>query len=574
MDHLSHVFARTLRDDPAEAETVNHKLLVRGGYARKVASGVYTYLPLGLRVLRKVEAIVREEMARAGSQELLMPTLMPRELWERTGRWTQYGELMFRVTDRKGAEFCLGPTHEELVTTLVANEVRSYRDLPLSVYQIQTKYRDELRPRSGLIRARDFVMKDAYSFHPDRDSLRETYTVMYAAYERVFTRCGLRFRAVEAQAGEIGGDVNHEFMAPTEVGEDLFVYAPDGTYAANLEAAVSQRPEPVEPGSQPWARVHTPGVPGVDDLSAHLGVPASQILKCVLYKLPAVEGEDAVRVVAVLVPGDREVNEIKLAKVVGAAPSLLDATDFAAQPALVRGYVGPVGLGTHVHRIIADHHVAAGRDWVTGANEVDYHATGCNLGRDFTADEFADVTNVRAGDPSPDGSGPLAIDRSVEVGHIFQLGTKYSQPLEARYLDSNGKDVAMVMGCYGIGISRILSVVIEQHHDDNGILWPAELAPYDVEVIPLGKNVDPEAVTGVAATLEAEGLDVLVDDRPGSAGVKFADADLIGCPVQVIAGRRLSEGVVEVRTRDRSTTLDVDIADLPKTVQRLLHPSA
>lgn len=574
MDHLSHVFARTLRDDPAEAETVNHKLLVRGGYVRKVASGVYTYLPLGLRVLRKVEAIVREEMVRAGSQEMLMPSLMPRELWERTGRWTQYGELMFRVADRKGAEFCLGPTHEELVTTLVANEVRSYRDLPLSVYQIQTKYRDELRPRSGLIRARDFVMKDAYSFHPDRDSLRETYTVMYSAYERVFTRCGLRFRAVEAQAGEIGGDVNHEFMAPTEVGEDLFVYAPDGTYAANLEAAYCARPEPVEPGSEPLVRVHTPGVPGVDDLSAHLGIAASQILKCVLYKLPAVEGEAALRVIAVLVPGDREVNEHKLTKVLGAAPSLLDAADFTAHPALVRGYVGPVGLGAHVHRIIADHHVAAGRDWCTGANQVDHHVTGCNLGRDFTPDEFADVTNVRAGDASPDGSGPLAIDRSVEVGHIFQLGTKYSQPLEARYLDTNGKDVAMVMGCYGIGISRILSVAIEQHHDDNGILWPAELAPYDVEVIPLGKNVDPEAVTSVAATLEAEGLDVLVDDRPGSAGVKFADADLIGCPVQVIAGRRLAEGVVEVRTRDRSTTLDIDIADLPKAVQRLLHPSA
>jgi prolyl-tRNA synthetase len=411
---------------------------------------------------------------------------------------------------------------------------------------------------------------------------------MYAAYERVFTRCGLSFRAVEAQAGEIGGDVNHEFMAPTAIGEDLFVYAPDGTYAANLEAAYCRRPEPVEPGTEPLTRVHTPGVPGVDDLAVHLGIPTSRILKCVLYKLPGklpaagAEGRsDSDRrgegrtdgrgdVVAVLVPGDRDVNEYKLATVLGAPPALLDTADFAANPQLVRGYVGPAGLAPHVSRIVADHHVAAGRDWCTGANDVDYHVTGCNLGRDFTPDEFADVTNVQSGDPSPDGSGPLAIERSVEVGHIFQLGTKYSQALDARYLDANGKDAPMVMGCYGIGVSRILSVVIEQHHDDNGVRWPANLAPYDVEVVPLGKNVDVEAVTAVAAALDAEGLDVLIDDRSGSAGVKFADADLIGCSVQVIAGRRLAEGVVEVRTRDRATTLDVDVADLPKIVQRLL----
>jgi prolyl-tRNA synthetase len=565
VDRLSQLFVRTLRDDPAEAETVNHTLLVRGGYVRKVASGVYSYLPLGLRVLRKVEAIVRAEMARAGCQELLMPALMPRELWERTGRWADYGELMFRVTDRKGGEFCLGPTHEELVTALIANEIRGYRDLPLSVYQIQTKYRDELRPRSGLIRSRDFLMKDAYSFHPDSASLRETYQVMYAAYERVFTRCGLRFRAVEAQAGEIGGDVNHEFMAPTEVGEDLFVYAPGGTYAANLEAASCLPPAPVEPGTAPLTRVHTPGVPGVDELSAHLGIPGSQILKCVLYA-----GGDGT-VVSVLVPGDREVNEHKLARLLGATPLLLDAAGFAAHPKLVRGYVGPAGLAPYVDRIIADHHVLAGQDWCTGANEVDYHLTGCNPGRDFTADTVADVVTVRAGDPSPDGSGPLAIERSVEVGHIFQLGTKYSVPLDATYVDAAGDSLPVVMGCYGIGISRILSVVIEQHHDDDGIRWPAGLAPYDVEVIPLGKNVDPAAVDGIAAALEADGLDVLIDDRPGSAGVKFADADLLGCPIQVIAGRRLAEGMVEVRTRDRSRTFEVDIADLPKTVEQLLR---
>ncbi len=569
MDHLSRLFVRTLRDDPAEAETVNHRLLVRGGYVRKVSSGIYTYLPLGLRVLRKVEKIVRQEMAAAGCQELLMPAIMPRELWERTGRWANYGELMFRVTDRKGAEFCLGPTHEELVTNMIANEISSYRDLPLSVYQIQTKYRDELRPRSGLIRARDFVMKDAYSFHVDLSSLRETYGVMYDAYVRVFTRCGLRFRAVEAQAGEIGGDVNHEFMAPSEIGEDLFVYAPKGSYAANMEAASSQRPAEVAAGTDPLQRIHTPGVPGVQEVAAHLGIPTSQILKCVLYKVPRA-GDGGIQVVAVLCPGNREINEYKLGKVLGAAPTLLEAADFAANPGLIRGYVGPQGLTPYVSRIVADHHVAAGRDWCTGANEVDYHVTGCNRGRDFAPDEYADVTNVRPGDPSPDGTGPLAVDRSVEIGHIFQLGTKYSVPLEARFLDGTGKDAPMVMGCYGIGISRILSVVIEQHHDENGIVWPAALAPYDVEVIPLGRKVDWDVVNSVAGSLEAEGLDVLVDDRQGSsAGVKFADADLIGCPVQVVIGRRAAEGVVEVRTRDRSVVTEIDIADLPKTVEQL-----
>ncbi|WP_239307901.1 proline--tRNA ligase [Frankia sp. Cj3] len=569
MDYLSRMFARTLRDDPAEAETANHKLLVRGGYVRKVASGIYTYLPLGLRVLRKVEEIVREEMTAAGCQEILMPALLSRELWERTGRWADYGDLMFRVADRKGAEFCLAPTHEELVTSLIAHEVSSYRNLPLSVYQIQTKYRDELRPRSGLIRARDFIMKDAYSFHPDLDSLRATYNVMYNAYERVFTRCGLRFRAVEAQAGEIGGDVNHEFMAPSEIGEDLFVYAPNGSYAANMEAAYGQRPIAVEPGTQPLQRLHTPGVPGVEELAAHLDLPASRILKCVLYKIPRSGGEQD-QIIAVLCPGDREINEYKLTAILGAAPVLLGESDFAANPGLVRGYVGPQGLAAHVSRIVADHHVAAGRDWCTGANEVDYHVAGCNQGRDFEPDEYADVTNVRSGDPSPDGTGPLAVERSVEIGHIFQLGTRYSVPLAATFLDDNGKDAPMVMGCYGIGISRILSVVIEQHHDENGIVWPAALAPYDVEVIPLGRKIDEEIVNSVAGPLVAEGLEVLVDDRTGnSAGVKFADADLLGCPVQIVIGRRAAEGIVEIRTRDRSVVTEVEITDLPKTVEHL-----
>ncbi|OHV44213.1 proline--tRNA ligase [Pseudofrankia sp. BMG5.36] len=566
---LSRVLVRTLRDDPAEAETANHRLLVRGGYIRKATSGVYSYLPLGLRVLRRIEDVVREEMTAAGCQELLMPALMPRELWERTGRWDRYGDLMFRVTDRKGTELCLGPTHEELVTSLVAGEVGSYRDLPLRVFQIQTKYRDELRPRAGLLRSRDFVMKDAYSFHDGQDSLRETYRVMYDAYERVFARCGLRFRAVEAQAGEIGGDVNHEFMAPTEVGEDLVVYAPAGTYAANLEAATCARPAPVESGTRPLLRAHTPGARSVDEVAGFLGIPASQILKCLLYKIPDGAGTE---VVAALCPGDREVNEHKLARVLGAVPVLLDAADFAAHPALVRGHVGPVGLAPHVARIVADHHVTTGRDWCAGANEPDHHLTGCNHGRDFEPDEWADIVDVRAGDPSPDGSGPLAVERAVEIGHIFQLGTRYTVPLEATFLDAAGNDLPMVMGCYGIGISRLLSVVVEQHHDEHGIVWPASLAPYDVAVIPLGRKVDPTVVQAVTDALAEAGLDVLVDDRPGgSAGVRFADADLIGCPYQVIVGRRAAEGIVELRSRDRSVVTETLVDDLVTALARLRH---
>ncbi|WP_045875685.1 proline--tRNA ligase [Pseudofrankia sp. DC12] len=564
VDLLSCTFVRTLREDPAEAETANHRLLVRGGYVRKAASGVYSYLPLGLRVLRRIEAIVRQEMAAAGCRELLMPALMPRDLWERSGRWGDYGDLMFRVVDRKGTEFCLGPTHEELVTSLVANELGGHRDLPLRLFQIQTKYRDELRPRSGLIRSRDFVMKDAYTFHADEESLRETYQEMYAAYERVFTRCGLRFRAVEAQAGEMGGGRNQEFMAPTQVGEDLVAFAPAGTYAANLETASAAQPAPAGPGTQPLARVHTPGAQSVEDVAALLGTSRRQVLKCLLYKVPAAEGSE---VVAVLCPGDREVNELKLARVLGATPALLDAADFAAHPGLVRGYAGPHGLASRVGRILADHHVAAGRDWTIGANEPDYHLTGADLGRDFEVDLFADVVNVRAGDPSPDGSGPLTLERAVEIGHIFQLGTKYSVPLGATFLDAAGVERPALMGCYGIGISRLMSVVIEQHHDEHGIRWPAELAPYDVQVIPLGRKIDEELVRSVADALAAAGLDVLVDDRAGaSAGVKFADADLIGAPFQVVLGRRAAEGIAELRTRDRSTVTEAALAQLPDLI--------
>jgi prolyl-tRNA synthetase len=566
MDRLSRLFVRTLRDDPVEAETPSHRRLLRGGYVLRVASGVYTYLPLGLRVLRNVERIVREEMVAAGAQELLMPALQPRDLWEATGRWSAYGEAMFRLADRKGAGFCLGPTHEELVASVIAGGIRGYRELPVCVFQIQTKYRDEQRPRAGLIRAREFVMKDGYSFHPDRESLRATYETMRRAYENVFARCGARFRAVQAQAGEIGGDVNHEFMAPTEIGEDLVVHSPGGSYAANLQVAAGRPPTPARPGTAPLTRLRTPGVTTVADVSAHLGVPAAAILKTMLYAAPR-RGGGGEEVVAVVVPGDREVNEHKLAALLGATPTPLDGAGFATRPRLARGYVGPAGLAGHVDRLIADRHVAAGRDWVAGANEPDHHVTGCNLGRDFTPDELADVTNARAGDEAPDGSGPLALERAVEIGHIFQLGTRYTEPLGGRYLDAAGVARPLVMGCYGIGVSRLVSVVAEQHHDEAGIRWPAAIAPYDVEVVPLGATTD--AAAAIGAETAATGLDVLLDDRPVSAGVKFADADLIGCPARVVVGRRLAAGIVEVSARDRSVTLEVSPAEVPTALRRL-----
>jgi len=549
---MSRLFLRTLRDDPSDAEVESHRLLVRAGYIRKVAAGIYSWLPLGHRVLRKVEQIVREEMDEAGAQELLLPIIQPLEYWERTGRDQAYGPLMFKLLDRRETGFCLAPTAEEVITVTVAGEYSSYRDLPVNLYQIGWKYRDELRPRFGLLRGREFLMKDAYSFDADVEGLKETYRLMYDAYHRVFERCGLSFRPVEAQAGEIGGDVNHEFMAVAAVGEDDFVWCRKCDYAANVEAAVRG---PVEVGDggaggvPPMAEEHTPDMPGIRAVADHLGVEPAAMLKCIAFHADGSLG-------LALVPGDREVNAYALNRALGGRPARLwDDADFAAHPEVPRGYIGPHFQGASV--VVADPAVVAGsgRGWVTGANKVDHHVRHALLGRDFQVGTVADLATVVTGDPCPRCGGPLSVDRGIEVGHTFQLGTKYSTAIGALYRDERGDQHPMVMGCYGIGVSRVVAAVVEEHHDEAGLRWPAALAPYDVHLIGLpGKG---EAAPGIAAaadglyeSLQSAGLAVLYDDREASPGVKFADADLLGMPVQlVLGGKGLARGVVERKVR-------------------------
>jgi len=547
---MSALFLRTLRDDPADAEIDSHRLLLRAGCIRRVASGIYAWLPLGRRVLSTVEEIVRDEMDAAGAQEVLLPIAQPLELWARTGRDATYGPLMFRLEDRKETGFCLSPTAEEAITSLVAGEYSSYRDLPVNLYQINWKYRDELRPRFGLLRAREFLMKDAYSFHVDADDLRRTYQDMYAAYQRVFTRCGLTFRAVEAQAGEIGGDVSHEFMAVAAVGEDDFVWCTSCDYAANVEAArrhsrLHQEVPVIDaPDREP---VHTPELPGIAGVAAHLGVDASELLKCIAFD---VDGELGLA----LVPGDREVNPYALTQAVAPrAARLFTDEDFAARPDLPKGYIGPDFTGAAL--VVADPLVGEERPWVTGANESDYHVRHAVLGRDFHVDLWSDLVSVVSGDPCPRCGSDLSVDRGIEVGHVFQLGTKYSEALDATYTDADGGDHPMVMGCYGIGVSRIVTAVVEEHHDEHGIVWPDALAPYAVHLVALpGKGDTAEQVRAAADALydglRAASVSVLYDDRDASPGVKFADADLLGMPWRVTVGAKgLGRGVIERRRR-------------------------
>ncbi len=550
---MSKLFLRTLRDDPSDAEVDSHRLLVRAGYIRKVAAGIYTWLPLGHRVLRRVEQIVREEMDAAGAQELLLPIIQPLELWERTGRDKAYGPLMFRLTDRKETGFALAPTAEEVITATVANEYGSYRDLPVNLYQFGWKYRDELRPRFGLLRSREFLMKDAYSFDLDIDGLKASYKAMYDAYHRVFERCGLSFRPVEAQAGEIGGDVNHEFMAVAAVGEDDFVWCRSCDYAANVEAAVRAASGADagtdHSGVESMGPEHTPDLPGIKGVSEFLGVAPSGMLKCIAFD---VDGEMGLA----LVPGDREVNPFALNRALaGRKVRLWDDADFDAHPDVPKGYIGPHLPGATVR--VADPAVRAGgpEGWVTGANTADHHVRRAVLGRDFEVDTFADLVTVVTGDTCPRCGSALSVDRGIEVGHTFQLGTKYSVALGAEYTDETGQQHPMVMGCYGIGVSRVVAAVIEEHHDENGLVWPAALAPFAVHLISLpGKGEAAPEVRAAADRLyddlRAAGVDVLYDDRDQSPGVKFADADLLGLPVQLILGAKgLARGVVERKDR-------------------------
>ncbi len=547
---LSRSFVPTLREDPADAEVAGHRLLLRGAYIRQVAAGIYTTLPMGLRSMRKIEAIIREEMDASGAIEIRMPIALPAEPWKATGRWELYGDQVFRLKDRHDRDMLLGPTEEEVVTPLVAGELTSYRDLPVNLYQIEWKYRDEFRPRYGLLRGREFLMKDAYSFDRDADGMRASYDVMLDAYRRIFDRCRLDHVVVEAEAGQIGGGINHEFMARAAVGEDLIVECENGDYIADLKAARPRAPEPAGEGTRDLTKLHTPDTPTIESLAALLDVDPSQTLKCVMFDVGG-------RTTAVLVPGDREVNQEKLEQLVfPATVRPFEGEDFG-RLGFIKGYVGPQGFDEDV-MIYADHTVRGGRDWVTGSNEADHHVSGANVARDFRVDAWEDLVVLREGDACPVDGGSLRIDRSIVVAHIFQLGQKYSAPLEARFVREDGTEDAYWMGCYGIGISRILAAAAEQFHDEDGLRLPQALAPFSVLVVVA--NPGEAAVTAEAERVYREllalGTDAALDDRDERAGVKFADADLIGYPVQVTVGKRgVAGGTADLKVRatgDRS----------------------
>ncbi|MFC7218308.1 proline--tRNA ligase [Streptomyces polyrhachis] len=540
IQRMSTLMLKTLRDAPADAETTSHQLLVRAGYVRRVAAGVWTWLPLGKRVLDNVTRIVREEMDAIGGQEVLLPALLPREVYESSGRAQEYGDLLFRLRDRKGAGFVLGPTHEEQFTLLAQDQFTSYKDLPAILYQIQTKYRDEARPRSGILRGREFQMKDAYSFDLSQEGLAASYALHRGAYQRVFERLGLDYRICSAVSGAMGGSASEEFLAPAAAGEDTFAHCPACGYAANTEA-VQTALTPVDGTAHgPLAEVHTPGTETVEDMAAYLDVPASATLKNLLVRI---DGE----ITAVGVPGDREVDLGKLAELLApAAVELVTAEDFAGRPELVRGYVGPQKLGI---RYLADPRIAPGTAWVTGANKPDTHARDVVCGRDFEVDEYLDVVVVRDGDPCPSCGAGLRLDRAIEIAHIFQLGRKYTDTFRFDVLDADGRPARVTMGSYGIGVSRAVAALAEQTADAKGLCWPREVAPADVHVVAAGKAAQTQAALELAEELAAAGLRVLVDDRPVSPGVKFTDAELIGVPHILIVGRRVAEGVVELKDR-------------------------
>ncbi|WP_159576360.1 proline--tRNA ligase [Microbacterium sp. 8M] len=568
---LSNFFLRTLREDPAGAEVASHKLLIRAGYIRPQAAGIFAWLPLGLRVKAKIESVIREEMAAAGAQEVHFPALMPREAYEATGRWEEYGDLLFRLQDRKGGDYLLAPTHEEAFTLLVKDLYSSYKDLPLTIYQIQDKYRDEARPRAGLLRGREFTMKDAYSFDASDAGLETSYQAQRDAYERIFQRLGLEYVIVQADAGAMGGSRSEEFLHPTPVGEDTFVRS-EGGYAANVEAFSTVAPDPV-PYDADGAPVifDSPNTPTIETLVAHCNAnldgeyTAADTLKNVVLALTHLDGTRELVVVGI--PGDREVDE-KRAEVAFAPAEVEPATadDFENNPLLVKGYIGPWSptgaiLGEESAtgiRYLVDPRVVEGTSWITGANIDQKHAHSVVAGRDFAADGVVEIADVREGDPAPDGSGPVHLARGMEIGHVFQLGRKYAEALGLKVLDENGKLVTVTMGSYGIGVTRILAIIAELNNDDKGLIWPASVAPFDVHVVAAGRDqVAFEVAEDVAAQLESAGLDVLYDDRPKvSPGVKFGDAELVGVPRVLVVGRGAADGQVELwdrRTGERDT---------------------
>ena len=565
---VSQFLLSTLKETPSDAEVVSHRLMLRAGMIKQLARGIYTWTPLGLRVLRKAEAVVREEMNAAGAIELLMPAVQPAELWKETGRWGEYGPELLRIKDRHQREFCFGPTHEEVVSDFVRQEVKSYRQLPLNLYQIQTKFRDEIRPRFGVMRAREFVMKDAYSFHADKASLDQAYRGMYDCYSRIFTRLGLKFRAVAADTGSIGGTGSHEFHVLADSGEDAIAYCPASDYAANIELAEAVAPaEPRPPAQEALQKVHTPNVKTIADLCAYLKIPASRTVKAVV-----VDGADG-RPVLLLVRGDHELNLIKAGKLaqvkapVAFSPVEAIRAQFGADP----GSLGPVGFKGAV---IADRAVAAMADFVVGANQNDHHYTGANIGRDFPEPAVADIRNVVETDASPDGKGRLEILRGIEVGHIFQLRDKYSKAMNLTFLDESGKPKVLEMGCYGIGVSRIVAAAIEQNHDERGIIFPRAMAPFDLAIVPIGMGKSAqvrETVDRLYRDLVAAGIDVLLDDRNERPGVMFADMELIGIPHRLVVGERgLKDGKVEYQGRRDAQAQAIALADaVPALITRV-----
>ncbi len=557
---VSQILLATVKEVPSDAEVVSHKLMIRAGMIRKLSAGLYSWLPLGLRVLRKIENIVREEMNRVGAQELLMPTVQPAELWKESTRWEQYGPELLRMTDRHQREFCFGPTHEEVITDIFRKEVRSYKQLPISFYQIQTKFRDEIRPRFGVMRSREFIMKDAYSFHIDHASLDKTYQLMHQAYCNIFDRIGLNYRPVSADAGSIGGNLSHEFHVLAESGEDAIAFSDQSDFAANIELAEAIAPEYKHAeATQALKKVDTPDQHSIEEVSAFLNVAASQCIKTLL-----IEGSDD-SIIALVVRGDHEINEIKAEKIEAAASpfTLASAEKIRTVVNCDAGSIGPVGLNIPVY---VDHAAAAIADFVCGANENGKHYTGTNWQRDLPLENTVDIRNVVNGDPSPDGKGTLNIKRGIEVGHIFQLGNKYSDAMKATVLDDKGKAVTVTMGCYGIGITRIVAAAIEQNHDNNGIIWPDNIAPFQIALIPMNlhksERVQQEA-EALYSKLTELGYDVLLDDRKERAGVMFADMELIGIPHRVVISERgLKNDTFEYKGRKDQESQDIQTATL------------
>jgi prolyl-tRNA synthetase len=578
---MSELFLRTLRDDPADAEVPSHKLLLRAGYVRPVGPGLYSWLPLGLRVLTKIEKVIRDEMAVVGSQEVRFPALLPRAPYETSNRWTEYGDGVFRLKDRRGNDYMLGPTHEEFFTLTVKGEYSSYKDFPLRLYQIQTKYRDEARPRAGILRGREFIMKDSYSFDVDDDGLKNAYHAHREAYQRIFAKLAVRYVIVAATSGAMGGSASEEFLAESEVGEDTYVRCLQSGYAANVEAVVTTAPAALPIDGLPEPVVYdtgeTPTIATLVDWAngADLGrtVTAADTLKNVLLKTRVPGGEW--ELLAIGLPGDRDVDGKRLdAALEPAEYVMLGDDDFAKNPFLVKGYIGPKALLANGVRYLVDPRVVDGTTWITGADEPGRHVTGLVAGRDFVADGTIDVAEVRDGDPSPDGAGPLVSARGIEIGHVFQLGRKYADAFSADVLGENGKPVRLTMGSYGVGVSRLVAVIAEQHHDELGLRWPASVSPFDAHVVIANKDDGARAgATELAGELDRLGVEVLFDDRKASPGVKFKDAELLGVPWIVVVGRGWADGVVELRNRFTGETREIAVDDAASDISAAISAS-